>query len=139
MVPAGPQAHRMTDPAPPSSSVDISGIARRAVPFGLPTVDLHRILVNFALDPRSAEFKAPLNQIHHARALADPNDRSVVAMNVDTPLLLRLARPPHRSGPADHAAALAGAVHVRADRRSLHLHRRLRLAPHGREPRRHVT
>jgi len=75
----------MTDPAPPSISVDISGIARRAVPFGLPTVDLHRILVNFALDPRSGEFKAPLNQIHHARALADPNDKSVVAMNVDTP------------------------------------------------------
>ena len=85
MVPAGSQAHRMTDPAPPAGSLDLSGIARRAVPFGLPTVDLHRILVNFALDPRSAEFKAPLNQIHHARSLADPNDRSVVAMNVDTP------------------------------------------------------
>ena len=75
----------MTDVAPPSSSIDVSGIARRAVPFGLPTVDLHRILVNFALDPRSPEFKAPLNQIHHSRSLADPNDRSVVAMNVDTP------------------------------------------------------
>jgi len=79
------QAHRMTDLAPPSRSIDVSGIARRAVPFGLPTVDLHRVLVNFALDPRSGEFKAPLNQIHHSRSLADPNDRSVVAMNVDTP------------------------------------------------------
>ena len=75
----------MTDTAPPSGSIDITGIARRAVSFGLPTVDLHRILVNFALDPRSGEFKAPLNQIHHSRSLADPNDRSVVAMNVDTP------------------------------------------------------
>ena len=75
----------MTNPAPPSSYTDMTGIARRAVPFGLPTVDLHRILVNFALDPRSPEFKAPLNQIHHSRALADPNDKSVVAMNVDTP------------------------------------------------------
>ncbi len=63
----------------------MAGIARLAVPFGLPTVDLHRILVNFALDPSSPEFKAPLNEVHHARALADPSDLSVVAMNVDTP------------------------------------------------------
>jgi len=60
-------------------------IARAAVPYGLPTVDLHRILVNFALDPGSPEFKAPLNKIHHARGLADPSDLSVVAMNADTP------------------------------------------------------
>jgi len=80
-------------------------IACAAVPYGLPTVDLHRILVNFALDPRSPDFKAPLNAIHHARGLADPSDLSVVAMNVDTPyswawLDLRsgpvlLAMPPH--------------------------------------------
>ena len=80
-------------------------IACAAVPYGLPTVDLHRILVNFALDPESPEFKAPLNAIHHARGLADPTDVSVVAMNVDTPyswawLDLRsgpvlLAMPPH--------------------------------------------
>jgi hypothetical protein len=79
--------------------------ARAAVPYGLPTVDLHRILVNFALDPGSPEFKAPLNAINHTRGLADPPDVSVVAMNVDTPyswawLDLRsgpvvLAMPPH--------------------------------------------
>jgi hypothetical protein len=63
----------------------LSDIARTAVPFGLPTVDLHRILVNFALDPTSPEFKAPLNEVHHTRGLADPSDLSVVAMNVDTP------------------------------------------------------
>jgi hypothetical protein len=83
----------------------IAELARAAVPFGLPTVDLHRILVNFALDPHNPEFKAPLNAIHHARGLADPSDVSVVAMNVDTPyswawLDLRsgpvvLAMPPH--------------------------------------------
>ena len=82
--------------------------ARAAVPYGLPTVDLHRILVNFALDPGSPEFKAPLNAINHTRGLADSSDVSVVAMNVDTPyswawLDLRsgpvvLAMPPH---PAD--------------------------------------
>jgi hypothetical protein len=63
----------------------LAEVARTAVPYGLPTVDLHRILVNFALDPSSPEYKAPLNVIHHSRGLADPSDLSVVAMNVDTP------------------------------------------------------
>lgn len=63
----------------------LAELARRAVPYGLPTVDLHRILVNFALDPSSPEYKAPLNAVHHSRGLADPSDLSVVAMNVDTP------------------------------------------------------
>lgn len=62
----------------------LSELARHAVPYGLATVDLHRILVNFALDPTSPEYKAPLNHLSHARALADPTDLSVVAMNVDT-------------------------------------------------------
>ena len=92
---------------------EFADIARTAVPFGLPTVDLHRILVNFALDPESPEFKAPLNAIHHARGLADPSDLSVVAMNVDTPyswawLDLRsgpvlLTMPPH--GPDRYMSA----------------------------------
>lgn len=64
---------------------DVPGILRRAVPYGLATVDLHRILVNFALDPTSPEFKAPLNQISHSRRIADPSDLSVVNLNVDTP------------------------------------------------------
>lgn len=58
--------------------------ARAAVPYGLATVDLHRILVGFALDPDSPEYKAALNAVSHARALADPSDRTVVNLNVDT-------------------------------------------------------
>ena len=63
----------------------ISDIAREALIYGLPTVDLYRILHDFALDPASPEFKAPLNDVFHSRRLADPEDRSIVAMNVDTP------------------------------------------------------
>lgn len=62
----------------------LADAARAAVPYGLATVDLHRILTNFALRPDSPEYKGPLNTIRHARAPADPNDLSVVAMNVDT-------------------------------------------------------
>lgn len=63
----------------------VRDIARRGLIFGLPTIDLHRILHEFALDPGSPEFKAPLNRLGHTRRLADPSDRSIVAMNVDTP------------------------------------------------------
>lgn len=60
-------------------------VARRAFVWGLPTVDMYRLLHNFALDPSSPEFKAPVGQIWHSRRLADPSDTSLVAMNVDTP------------------------------------------------------
>jgi hypothetical protein len=63
----------------------ISDIAHEALIYGLPTVDLYRILHDFALDPASPEFKAPVNDVFHSRRLADPEDRSIVAMNVDTP------------------------------------------------------
>ena len=63
----------------------ISDIAHEALIYGLPTVDLYRILHDFALDPASPEFKAPVNDVFHSRQLADPEDRSIVAMNVDTP------------------------------------------------------
>ncbi|MCU0279025.1 MAG: DUF1254 domain-containing protein, partial [Candidatus Nanopelagicales bacterium] len=60
-------------------------VARRAYVWGLPTVDMYRLLHNFALDPSSPEFKAPVGRIWHSRRLADPTDTSLVAMNVDTP------------------------------------------------------
>lgn len=103
---------RATNSAAPPPTIGapmttMQDLAREAVPYGIPTVDLHRILVRFALDPSSPEFKAPLNQLGHATGLADPSDKAVVAMNVDTPyswawLDLRggpvmLTMPPHES------------------------------------------
>jgi hypothetical protein len=64
---------------------DLTELGRRAQVFGLPTIDLYRILDSFALEPASPEFKAPLGEFAHSRRLADPSDRSIVAMNVDTP------------------------------------------------------
>ena len=60
-------------------------LARRAFVFGYATVDLYRILHEFALDPASPEYKGPLNTWAHSRQLADPSDTAIVAMNVDTP------------------------------------------------------
>ena len=105
----------------------ISDIAHEAFIYGLPTVDLYRILHDFALDPASPEFKAPLNDVFHSRRLADPHDRSIVAMNVDTPYSYAwLDTPPRARGP-HHAGVRAGAVRLGAADRPLHLHRRLHL------------
>lgn len=81
-----PQPRGSTPRQPPITSVDdVRQIGREAFVYGLPTVDLYRILHSFALDPASPEYKAPLNEVFHSRRLADPHDRSIVAMNVDTP------------------------------------------------------
>lgn len=61
-----------------------SEFIEEAFVYGFATVDLYRILHSFALDPGSPEFKAPVGLFGHSRALASPNDRTVVAMNVDT-------------------------------------------------------
>lgn len=63
----------------------LRSLGREAFVFGSASVDLYRVLHDFALDGTSPEFKAPLNQIGHSRRLADPSDTSIVNMNVDTP------------------------------------------------------
>lgn len=60
-------------------------LARAAYIWGYPTVDLYSILRSQALDPSSAEFKAPLNQVGHVRHVGTPEDKVVVAPNLDTP------------------------------------------------------
>jgi len=59
-------------------------LARRAYVWGYPTVDLYAILRAQALDPSSPEFRAPLNQVGHVRSVATPDDKVVIAPNVDT-------------------------------------------------------
>jgi len=71
--------------AAPASDQDITAIAREAFIWGYPVVDNYSILYNYALDPQSPEYKAPVNAISHARSVAGPEDRVIVAPNVDTP------------------------------------------------------
>lgn len=64
---------------------EVTEIARQAYLWGYPMVDNYSVLYNFALDPDSTEYKAPLNHIGHIRRVAGPDDRTIVAPNVDTP------------------------------------------------------
>ena len=71
--------------ASPLSEAEIADTAKAAFIWGYPMVDNYNVLYNYALDPRSPEFKAPLNAISHARNVAGPADKAIVAPNVDTP------------------------------------------------------
>lgn len=64
---------------------EITEIAREAYLWGYPIVDNYAVLHSYALDPEGPEFKAPVNRISHARTVAGPGDRTIVAPNVDTP------------------------------------------------------
>ena len=64
---------------------EIVEIAREAFIWGYPVVENYAVLHDFALAPASPAFRAPLNAISHARNVATPDDRTIVAPNVDTP------------------------------------------------------
>jgi hypothetical protein len=64
---------------------EVTNIARQAFVWGYPVVDNYAVLDSFALEPGSPGFKAPLNAISHARDVAGPGDRTIIAPNVDTP------------------------------------------------------
>lgn len=65
--------------------MEITEIACQAYIWGFPIVDNYSVLYKFSLDLGSSEYKAPLNHISHARTIAGPENRAIVAPNVDTP------------------------------------------------------
>ncbi len=70
------------------TDMDDSSVVRTladAYIWGYPTVDCHSVISRQVLDPASPDFRAPFNDFGHARSLATPEDRAVVALNVDTP------------------------------------------------------
>lgn len=69
----------------PVTAAESRTLAKEAFLYGYATVDNYNALYNYALNPRSPEYKAPLNSIGHARDVAGPEDRVIVAPNVDTP------------------------------------------------------
>ena len=60
-------------------------IAREAYIYGFPLVETYKTLYQQAIDQTSPEYKAPLNQLGHARSVATPDDKFVVTPNSDTP------------------------------------------------------
>jgi len=60
-------------------------LAKEAFTYGFPFVEGYKSLYKQAVDKDSFEFKAPFNQIGHARGVATPEDTQFVTPNSDTP------------------------------------------------------
>lgn len=64
---------------------EVTAIATQAYIYGYPMVDGYKVLHDYSLDPKSPEFKVPVNQLGHIRGVSTPNNKAVIAPNVDTP------------------------------------------------------
>ena len=65
--------------------VETKAIAEEGFIYGLPLVMNYAIMHEFAVDPKSGQFKAPFNQIKNLTHVATPEDTAVVTPNSDTP------------------------------------------------------
>jgi hypothetical protein len=64
---------------------EVRSIAREAYTYGFPLVEGYKTLYKQALDKGGSDFKAPINQVGHARGVATPDDKQFVTPNTDTP------------------------------------------------------
>ncbi|NJL54131.1 hypothetical protein HC928_02445 [bacterium] len=51
---------------------EVRSIAREAYTYGFPLVESYKTLYKQAIDTRSSDFKAPINQIGRATGVATP-------------------------------------------------------------------
>ncbi|MFH0341903.1 MAG: DUF1254 domain-containing protein [Chromatiales bacterium] len=64
---------------------ETKAIAEEAFIFGLPLVMNYAVMNEFAVDPKSSQFKAPFNKIYNEHRVATYEDTAVVTPNSDTP------------------------------------------------------
>jgi hypothetical protein len=67
------------------SIAETRAIAEEGFIYGLPLVMNYAIMNEFAVDPKSGQFKAPFNEMNSMRRVATPDDTAVVTPNSDTP------------------------------------------------------
>ncbi|AJY47585.1 DUF1254 domain-containing protein [Martelella endophytica] len=60
-------------------------IAEQATVYGLPMVDLYKLMYDQAIDKDNPQFKAPFNTLHNESNVFTPADTTIVTPNSDTP------------------------------------------------------
>lgn len=68
-----------------ASPQEARSIAREAYLYGFPVVEMYKTLYTQAIDPKSRNFKAPLNRIGNTAKAFTARDTAFVTPNVDTP------------------------------------------------------
>jgi hypothetical protein len=67
------------------SIAETKAIAEEGFIYGLPLVMNYAVMNEFAVDPKSSQFKAPFNRLHSMHHVATYADTAVVTPNSDTP------------------------------------------------------
>jgi hypothetical protein len=65
--------------------IEAKDIAEEGFIYGLPLVMNYAVMYEFAVDPKSSQFKAPFNEIENLNHVATYEDTAVVTPNSDTP------------------------------------------------------
>lgn len=65
--------------------IEAKDIAEEGFIYGLPLVMNYAVMHEFAVDPKSSQFKAPFNKIDNLNHVATYEDTAVVTPNSDTP------------------------------------------------------
>jgi hypothetical protein len=65
--------------------LEAKDIAEEGFIYGLPLVMNYAVMHEFAVDPKSSQFKAPFNQIDNMHHVATPADTAIITPNSDTP------------------------------------------------------
>ncbi|NKJ71356.1 DUF1214 domain-containing protein [Rhizobium leguminosarum bv. viciae] len=65
--------------------IEAKNIAEEGFIYGLPLVMNYAVMNEFAVDPKSSQFKAPFNKIDNLNHVATYEDTAVVTPNSDTP------------------------------------------------------
>ncbi|MPR06121.1 DUF1254 domain-containing protein [Microvirga tunisiensis] len=65
--------------------LEAKDIAEEGFVYGLPLVMNYAVMHEFAVDPKSGQFKAPFNRIDNMHHVATPADTAIVTPNSDTP------------------------------------------------------
>lgn len=68
-----------------ASAEEARKIAAQAYLYGFPVVSSYSTFHAQALDPKSEDFKAPLNQIGNTANVFTPDDKAIITPNSDTP------------------------------------------------------
>ncbi|WP_287304661.1 DUF1254 domain-containing protein, partial [Mesorhizobium sp.] len=65
--------------------IEAKGIAEEGFIYGLPLVMNYAVMNEFAVDPKSSQFKAPFNEIDNMHHVATYEDTAIVTPNSDAP------------------------------------------------------
>jgi hypothetical protein len=63
----------------------VKEIAKKAAIWAYPIVENYRSIYKLTIDSSNASYKGPMNEIHHVRNVASPDDTVFVTPNSDTP------------------------------------------------------